>query len=98
MNEQTALRDNPAESRFETTVDGHLAVAEYVRQGDTIIFTHTFVPEALRGSGVGDRLARYALGQAREQGLKVLPQCPFIAAFIRRHAEYQPLVVEEEEE
>ena len=76
MQEQDAVRDNPDESRFEATVDGQLAIAEYVRQGDTIIFTHTFVPEALRGQGVGDQLARHALDQAREQGLKVVPQCP----------------------
>lgn len=94
MHEQIAVRDNPTRGRFEATVAGHLAVAEYQREGDTIIFTHTEVPETLRGQGVGEQIARYALDQAREQGLRVVPQCPFIAAFIRRHSEYQSLVDE----
>jgi predicted GNAT family acetyltransferase len=92
MNDQIDVRDNPAESRFEALVEGYTAIAAYHRRADAIVFTHTFVPEELRGRGVGERLARHALDQARAEGLRVVPQCPFIAAFIRRHPEYQPLV------
>ena len=84
--------DNAAEHRFEALVDGEFAVAEYVRDGRTITFTHTVVPPALRGGGVANALARTALDQARAGALTVVPQCAFFAAYIRRHPEYQPLL------
>ncbi|HSJ12779.1 MAG TPA: GNAT family N-acetyltransferase [Longimicrobiales bacterium] len=86
------VRDNPEHSRFEAAVGDDVAVASYRMKDRTITFTHTEVPEALRGRGVGDALARAALDSARARGLTVVPRCPFIAAFIRRHAEYQDLV------
>lgn len=86
------VRDNPEHSRFEAAVGDDVAVASYRMKDRTITFTHTEVPEALRGRGVGDALARAALDSARARGLTVVPRCPFIAAFVRRHAEYQDLV------
>lgn len=79
------VHDNRGESRFELTVDGESAVAAYERDGDTIVFTHTVVPEALRGQGIGSRLIAGALAQVRGEGLKVVPQCPFVAAYLRDH-------------
>ncbi len=86
------VKDNAAQRRFEITVEGVTAFAEYVRKPGVITFTHTVVPEALGGKGVGSRLAKGALDQVRAEGLKVVPQCPFIAAYIKKHPEYQPLV------
>lgn len=87
------VKDNRAAHRFELTVEGITAYAEYVRAPGVITFTHTIVPEALGGKGVGSRLAKGALDAVRAEGLKVVPQCPFIAAYIKKHPEYQPLVV-----
>ena len=84
--------DNPAEGRFEAHVDGQLAIAEYLIRGSSVTFTHTLVPEALRRRGIGSALARAALEKARAEGWRVIPRCPFIAAYIAQHAEYQPLV------
>ena len=39
------------------------------------------------------KLARYALDDARSRGLRVRPRCPFIKSWIRRHPDYQDLVV-----
>ena len=91
--QQTAIEvvENPAANRFEATVNGDLAIAEYVRHGNTVMFTHTLVPTALRNRGIGSALARAALDKAREQGWRVVPRCPFIAAYIDQHAEYQSL-------
>jgi uncharacterized protein len=86
------VRDNPAESRFETSVDGITAFAEYRLDGDRITFTHTIVPKALEGRGIGSALVRAALGAARERGLKVVPRCSFVAAWMRRHPETQDLL------
>jgi predicted GNAT family acetyltransferase len=77
--------DNTALGRFEEIDGGEMATAAYTIAGDTITFTHTAVPESLRGRGVGDVLARAALESARERKLKVNPACPFIAAYLHRH-------------
>lgn len=79
---------NDARSRYELRVDAQLAVAEYNRLTNAVMFTHTEVPEALEGQGIGSALARGALDDVRAQELQVIPLCPFIAAFIRRHREY----------
>ncbi len=92
MAEQYEVRDNPERSRYETVVDGSTAFTEYQREGDRITFTHTEVPEAIGGRGVANQLARGALDSARKQNLTVIPQCQFIAAFIRRNPEYGDLV------
>ncbi|HUG41502.1 MAG TPA: GNAT family N-acetyltransferase [Longimicrobiales bacterium] len=86
--------NNERKSRFEAEVEGKVAVADYRRAGDRIEFTHTEVPEALRGKGVGEALAREGLEHARREALDVVPTCRFIAEYIDRHPEYQDLVAE----
>jgi predicted GNAT family acetyltransferase len=84
--------DNRARNRYELTVDGATAFVAYAREPGVITFIHTVVPEALAGRGVGSMLATHVLDDARANGEKVIPQCPFIAAYIRRHQQYQDLV------
>jgi predicted GNAT family acetyltransferase len=86
------VRHNAAESRFEAVVEGHLSVAEYQLQEGTIVFTHTYVPGELRGRGIAEKLVRAALQFARDEKLKVVPACSYVAVFIERHKEYQPLL------
>jgi predicted GNAT family acetyltransferase len=87
-----AVRHNVAEHRFEAEVDGLLSVAEHERRGGEIVFTHTVVPPALRGRGIAEKLVRRALAYARDEGLRVTPACSYVAAFVRRHPEFKPLV------
>jgi predicted GNAT family acetyltransferase len=86
------VRDNRAEQEFELDVEGHRAIAAYQREGGTITFTHTLVPKAIEGRGVASKLIRAALDASRDEGLKVIPQCPFVAAYIERHPEYRALL------
>jgi predicted GNAT family acetyltransferase len=87
------VRDNPEKHRFEIDLgDGSLAVAEYNLLTDKIVFTHTEVPPAHEGQGVGSALIRFALKSARERGLQVVPICPFFAAYIKRHEKEQDLL------
>ncbi len=79
------VRDNTAKHRFELSVDGETAIAAYRRDGDAIVFTHTEVPSALEGKGVGSKLVAGALAQARAASLKIDPQCSFVAAYMKRH-------------
>jgi len=87
-----AVRNNTAANRFEIEANGELAVSSYIIRGNTIYFTHTEVPPSMEGKGIGNTLARASLDYAREHKLRVVPRCPFIAAFIKRHQEYQDLV------
>jgi uncharacterized protein len=86
------VRNNAELHRFELDADGHMAVAYYRLSPGIITFTHTEVPTELSGRGIGSALARGALEIARAQGLKVEAQCPFIGAFIGKHAEFQDLL------
>lgn len=89
------MEDNPARHRFEILIDDSLAgFAAYQQRPGVVIFTHTEVDPAFEGKGVGGTLARAALDQVRARGDKVVARCPFIAAFIERHPEYQDLLTE----
>jgi hypothetical protein len=85
--------DAPERKRFEATVDGELAGYLIYRSRPGILaLIHTEVEERFEGRGVGGRLARFALEQARAQGLAVLPFCPFVNDWMKRHREYVDLV------
>jgi predicted GNAT family acetyltransferase len=87
------IRNNEAESQFETTVDGHVALAAYdLEDPNRIVFTHTEVPESLSGRGLAGAIVKYGLDYAREKNLTVVPQCSYVAAFVKRHAEYADLL------
>ena len=90
MSEQ--VHDNAERHRFELDVDGVTAFSEYKRANGIVTFVHTVVPDALAGKGVGSRLARGALDLVRAKGERVIAQCPFIAAFIKKNAAYQDLL------
>ncbi len=87
-----AVRDNPERHRFELDADGHVAFSNYRRDGSTITIMHTEVPAALNGRGIGSALVRGMLDLARAQGLKVVPLCPFVKAYIGKHREYADLL------
>lgn len=84
--------NNPAERRFEAEAGGYLARIEYILDERYIIFTHTIVPEEIGRQGIATKMARTVLEYARDNDLKVIPQCPFVAGYIERHPEYEPLV------
>ena len=90
--ETNTVRRNDDRNRYELTVDGQTAVCEFNRLTNAVMFTHTEVPEKLEGQGVGSTLVRGALDDVRAQGLQVVPLCPFVAVFIRRHREYMDIV------
>ena len=87
-----AVENNEERNRFEVLIAGHLAVIDYRRRGNEIIYTHTGVPDELGGQGIASKMAKTALEYARAESLYVVPQCPFIRAYIRRHPEYKDLV------
>jgi predicted GNAT family acetyltransferase len=84
--------DNAAAHRFEITVNGQLAITTYRIQGGHMILPHTEVPDALQGQGIAGKLVKAALESARQQGLKVIPSCSYVAAYMKRHPEYDDLL------
>jgi predicted GNAT family acetyltransferase len=90
--EDIVIIHNEPERRFETRVEGQLAVCEYQLHGDRMELHHTFVPPSLRGRGVAQKLVEVALRTALADGRRVVPTCSYVAAFIARRPEYQVLV------
>jgi len=93
--EPAVVTDNEAESRFEIRADGELAgFIGYILDGSLIDLVHTEVDQKFQGGGLAGQLARASLDSARARGLAVLPTCPFIRSWIRKHPEYKDLVAE----
>ncbi len=86
------VTNNEEAQRFEAQVDGLRALLTYRRFPDRIVFNHIEVPPPVESKGLAAKLARTALDFARANHFRVVPLCPYVAAFIRRHAEYQDLV------
>ncbi len=83
------LTNNTVRHRYEMVVQDWMAHVTYVQAGREIALVHTSVPTALEGQGVGSDLARSVLDDIRRSGLKIVPECAFIAGFIKRHSEFQ---------
>ena len=86
------IENNQEAQRWEAEVGEFVAVAEYRLRGDTIFFIHTEVPRELEGQGIASKLVKAALDDARAEHLAVVPFCPFVAGYIRRHPDYKDLV------
>ena len=87
------IRDSPEEGAYVIEVDGERAgKAEYLMRESRHVFTHTEVDDAFSGEGLATRLVRFALDDVRDRGGQVVPLCPFFAAYIQRHPEYEELV------
>lgn len=88
-----AINENAEKQRFEADLgDGSFGLVQYKLFPGKIAFVHTEVPPAHEGQGVGSALVRFALNFARDRGLKVVPICPFFAAFIKNHPDVQDLL------
>ena len=88
------VRHDESAQSWIAEIDGHLAHADYILEGDRMVFTHTFVTPELRGRGLAEQLVRPALAHARERNLRVVPACSYVATFITRHPEFHPLLAQ----
>lgn len=92
VDNMSSVINNRDDHRYELEVEGHLATEHYKLDGNVITFEHTDVPKQLGGKGVGSKLVQGALDQVRADGLKLIPQCPFVKAWIEKHPDYADLV------
>lgn len=91
---EVTVTDNTERHRFQVSLDGHTAFAEYRLKSGKIVLPHTVVPPEFEGKGVASALARHAFGYARENGLKVIPTCPFMSAWVKKHPEVNDIIDE----
>ena len=89
---ELVVRHRVPERRFEVTVDGFVAVVDYEWEGETVVFTHTFVPPELRGRRIAEQLVRAGLAWAASEQRRVVPACSYVDAFIHKNSEFQPLL------
>jgi predicted GNAT family acetyltransferase len=83
---------NAAESRYEYRIDGHLAYVAYEEENDTVRLIRTFVPKALEGRGIAGTLVREVFDDIERRGMKMVPVCPYIIAYVEKHPEYRRLL------
>ena len=92
LDEPRVVRDHDARQYEVFKGDQRAGLARYRDEPGVRVFTHTEVDPAFKGGGLAGRLARKALDDARAEGLKVVPRCSYIAAYIEKHEEYADLV------
>ncbi|MFF3038832.1 GNAT family N-acetyltransferase [Arthrobacter citreus] len=88
------IQHNPARHRYEAIGDdGTVAgFAAYRDAPGSRAFTHTEVSDAYQGQGVASQLARYAVADVQDAGLRLVPYCPYIARWLKKHPEYAGIV------
>jgi predicted GNAT family acetyltransferase len=89
-----AVIHDPRRRRFTAPAGANESYLVYRPRGAEVVeFLTTYVDPALRGKGVGEKLVREALEWARDEGFTVIPTCWFVDTVVRRHPEYEPLLV-----
>ena len=86
------IQHNESQQRFELKLDNLLSVIDYKRHGNDLTLPHVGVPQPLEGRGIASELTRTALDWARAENYRVIPVCPYVQAWLKRHPEYQDLI------
>jgi uncharacterized protein len=84
------VRHNEEDRQFELPVEGGLAFVSYSREDERITFHHTEVPEQSEGKGVAAKVVAAALDYACDNGLRVVPECAYVAGYVKRHGDKHP--------
>ncbi len=92
MDKGPVLINNKERKRYELQVEGKTAFIEYLLAQGKIYLTHTEVPTSLEGKGIGSQMVRGVLEEIRKTDLKLMPLCPFVAAYLKRHPEWKSLL------
>lgn len=88
-----AIRHNQHQQRFEVELENLLCVIDYQLNGKFLTLPHVGVPQPLEGRGIAGELTRTALDWARAENYRVIPVCPYVQAWLRRHPEYRDLIL-----
>ena len=83
---------NEEANRFEARVEEYLCIIDFIPAEQVLVVTHTEVPPVLGGNGIAGLMTRVALAYAEDNQMWVVPLCPYMSAYLRRHPEHQPQV------
>lgn len=95
MNEEYVslpLVKNPEAHRFELKVGEYTAFIEYKERDKKIWLIHTESPEALQGKGAATAVIEKTLAYIEDNGYKLIPLCPLVAAYLKRHPDWNRIV------
>jgi predicted GNAT family acetyltransferase len=94
MSNEIKIINNEKNLHFETLlINGEFAFIEYRWHKGNMALMHTLVPEGFEGKGIAAALAKFALEYAKEKQLQIVVYCPYVNAYLKKHTEYQALVV-----
>jgi predicted GNAT family acetyltransferase len=85
--------DNKEAKRFEHHLEGKIAFVDYILAKNKIFLTHTEVPQEFEGKGIASGMIKAVLQEVKARELTLVPMCPFVAAYIKRHPEWKELVL-----
>lgn len=89
---ENILIKNEVDNQYEFHIETFIAKIEYIRKGNKIYLTHTEVPAELGGQGIASDLVKKVLADIQQNDLKVVPLCPFVDKYIKRHPEWEFLI------
>jgi len=92
MSDTPQVSHNPAAGQFEIRTEAGIALLRYVHAGADLNLVHTEVPAAMEGKGYAAALTNAALDYATNERMKIIPSCPYVSAYIKRHPERAALV------
>ncbi len=91
--DEKKLQVNTELHRLELEIEGNIAFIEYKLEGDRLFLIHTEVPPTLEGKGAGSAIVQKALQYAKDNSYKVVPWCPFVQSYLKRHKEWNDIIV-----
>lgn len=94
MNDNNAtVRHDENAHRYVLEIGGQaLGFAGYQDDGQRQVFTHTEVDQSLSGQGMGSKLVRESLDDARQRGKRVVPVCGFVADYVKKHHDWDDII------
>lgn len=94
MEKDYKLIDNKENHRYEFLIGDKIAEIDYIKSNNGEIYlTHTEVPASMGGQGIGSELVEKTLKDIERQNLRLVPLCPFVAAYIHKHPEWKRIVM-----
>lgn len=86
------ISENLEKKRFEVVVENKTAFIEYIRAENKMYLTHTEVPRELEGKGIASGMVQQVFQRIEKEELKLVPLCPFVAAYLKRHPEWHTIL------
>ncbi len=88
------LIKNEDDHRFEIFVDQYKAFIDYKETSSQIWLIHTEADPALSGKGAAKAVVEKTLEYIKDSGKKLLPFCPYVFAYIKKHPEWKIILDE----